>query len=216
MEYSRCDKFGICKLVPDLPVLDREANGWHGVGMETDGFIRRLRPVLILILVIWVIELVNLALGHRLNQWFGLEPRRFAGLIGIPAMPVLHGGIGHAAANTLPLIFLGAIGLIVAPRRFRKASLSIVLLSGLGVWLLARPGIVVGASGLIFGWFGFLLALGAIERSPRAVAGAVIVIIFYGGMIWGVFPQGVRISWEAHMFGAAAGALVAYMLRLRD
>jgi membrane associated rhomboid family serine protease len=184
--------------------------------MSADTILSRIRPVLVLIIAIWVIEIINFALQHRLNIWFGLEPRTFSGLIGIPAMPLLHGSIGHAAANTLPLIFLGGLGLLVAPRRFAKASFAIVFVSGLAVWLMARDGIVVGASGLIFGWFGFLLALGAIERSPRAIIGAIIVIIFYGGMVWGLFPKtGVRVSWEAHMFGAATGAIVAYMLRLR-
>ena len=93
-------------------------------------------------------------------------------------------------------------------------SIAIVIVSGLAVWIMARPGIVVGASGLIFGWFGFLLALGALERSTRAIIGAVLVIVFYGGMIWGIFPKsGVRISWEAHLFGAIAGALVVYFGR---
>ena len=184
--------------------------------MSGDEILRTIRPILILIIAIWVIELVNLVLGHRLNLWFGLQPRSLSGLVGVPAMPFLHGGIEHAFANTIPLIVLGGIGLAVAPRRFLRASIAIVIVSGLAVWVLARPGIVVGASGLIFGWFGFLLALGAIERSVRAIAGAVVVIVIYGGMIWGVFPQnGVRISWEAHLFGAAAGALVAYWGRAR-
>ena len=180
--------------------------------MSSEEILKTIRPILILIIAIWVIEIVNLVLGHRLNLWFGLEPRSLSGLIGVPAMPFLHGGIEHAAANTIPLIVLGGIGVAVAPRRFWRASIAIVLISGLAVWILARPGIVVGASGLIFGWFGFLIALGAIERSPRALIGAVLVIVFYGGMIWGLFPKsGVRISWEAHLFGAAAGALIVYL-----
>lgn len=171
-----------------------------------------IRPILILLTVIWIIEIVNQMIGHRLNMWFGLEPRRMEGLIGIPAMPLLHGGFGHLGANTLPLLILGGIGLFVAPERLWIATLWIVIASGLAVWLLARGGTVVGASGLIFGWFGYLVTLGALERSFRAVAGAVIVIAIYGGMIWGVLPQSdVRISWEAHFFGAVAGAVAAWM-----
>ena len=165
------------------------------------------------LIAIWVIELVNQLVGHRLSQSLGLAPRRIDGLIGIPAMPFLHGGVNHAISNTLPLGVLGAIGLLVAPHRFWTASVVIVLVSGLAVWVLARSGVVVGASGLIFGWFGFLVTLGAIERSPRAIAVAVVVLVVYGGMIWGVLPQdNVRISWEAHLFGALAGALAAWYL----
>ena len=180
--------------------------------MSSQALLKSIRPILILIILIWVIEIINLTLGHRLNLWLGLEPRSITGLVGVPTMPFLHGSIEHAAANTIPLIILGGIGVAVAPKRFWRASIAIVVVSGLAVWIMARPGIVVGASGLIFGWFGFLITLGAIERSLRAILGAVAVIILYGGMIWGIFPtSGVRISWEAHLFGAMAGALVVYL-----
>ena len=181
--------------------------------MNGESFIRSARPVIGLIVAIWAIEIFNQMLGHRLNLWFGLEPRDFGGLVGIPTMPFLHGGIGHAAANTLPLLVLGAIGAAVAPARFLTASIAIVIVTGLAVWLLARPGIVVGASGLIFGWFGFVIMLGIVERSVRTILGAVVVLVLYGGMIWGVLPEaGSRVSWEAHMFGALAGAVVARLI----
>lgn len=182
--------------------------------MSSSTTLSLMRPLLALVAVIWLLEGVNQVLGHQLNQWFGLLPRSVSGLVGIPAMPLLHGGLGHAAANTLPLLVLGGIGLSVAPRRFWGASVVIVLASGLAVWLFARPAIVVGASGLIFGWFGFLITLGVFERSFRALAGALVVIVLYGGMIWGVFPaQAGNVSWEAHLAGALAGALAARLLR---
>lgn len=175
---------------------------------------RTARPILLFIVLLWAVEIVNLVLGHSLNQWFGLEPRRISGLVGIPAMPLLHGGLGHLAANTASLLVLGIIGLAVAPRRFWFATFVIVLVSGLAVWLLARPGVVVGASGLVFGWFGFVIALGALERSARTLIGALLVILLYGGMIWGVLPlDGPMVSWEAHLFGALAGVAAAALFR---
>ncbi|MEM7056918.1 MAG: rhomboid family intramembrane serine protease [Pseudomonadota bacterium] len=185
--------------------------------MRSEELLRALRPICVLILAIWIIEVINLLMGHRLNIWFGLQPRSISGLVGVPLMPLLHGGVGHLAANTLPLGLLGVIGLIVAPKRFFQASVLIVLVSGLAVWALARNGTVVGASGLIFGWFGFLVTLGVIERSTRAIAGAAVVIIVYGGMIWGVLPQdNVRVSWEAHLFGAIAGAVIARVMQMKQ
>lgn len=184
--------------------------------MTVSGYMTRLRPIVFLIAAIWIVEAVNALLGHRLNMWLGLEPRRIPGLIGIPAMPFLHSGIEHALANTVPLAVLGAIGVIVAPTRFWPVTVAIVICSGLAVWVFARSGIVVGASGLVFGWAGFILALGALERSPRAIVGAAVVLILYGGMFWGILPERDRqISWEAHFMGAAAGALMAYVYRPR-
>lgn len=174
--------------------------------------LRTIRPVLVLLAVLWAVEIVNQVLGHRLNIWLGLEPRDVGGLVGVPAMPFLHGGFGHLLANTVPLLVLGTIGVAVARRRFAAASIAIVLISGLGVWLLGRPSSIhVGASGLVFGWFGFLLALGFAEGRPRAVLGSLAVMTIYGGMIWGALPRiGTSASWEAHLFGAAAGAAVAW------
>jgi membrane associated rhomboid family serine protease len=112
---------------------------------------------------------------------------------------------------------LGTIGMAVAPRRFLAASVMIVLASGLAVWLLGRPGSVhIGASGLVFGWFGFLLALGFAEQRPRAILGSLLVMTIYGGMIWGALPRlGSTTSWEAHLFGGIAGAAVAWYGRPR-
>jgi membrane associated rhomboid family serine protease len=104
-----------------------------------------------------------------------------------------------------------------APRRFVAASLAIIVISGLAVWLLGRPGSIhIGASGLVFGWFGFLLTLGFAERSLRAILGSVLVISLYSGMIWGALPRfGTTTSWEAHLFGALTGASVAWYGRRR-
>src|SRR5699024_6707657 len=130
------------------------------------------------------VELLNWALGYRLNGWLGLKPRAAEGLVGVITMPFLHASMDHALANTIPLAALGALGVIIAPRRFYGATVAIVLASGLALWFFARPNTIhVGASGLIFGWAGYLAALGFIERSVRTIIGSVIVIAAYGGMI---------------------------------
>ncbi len=175
----------------------------------------RLRPVFNFVVVIWVIQLMNFLLSYDPNQWFGLEPRDFGGLIGIPMSPFLHAGFQHAAANTVPLLILGGMAAMAAPNRYYEATIIIVLLGGLLVWLLARGGnrVHVGASGLVFGYFGFIVALGIVERSFRAIVFAAAAAMLYGGLIWGVLPTDSRVSWESHLFGALAGAAAAWMLR---
>jgi membrane associated rhomboid family serine protease len=183
--------------------------------MLAQALLRPVRPLLLMVAAIWAVELVNQVLGHRLSFWLGLEPRDLGGLVEVPTMPLLHAGIGHVAANTLPLLVLGAIGIAVAPRRLIVASVAIVLVSGLAVWLFGRPNSIhIGASGLVFGWFGFLLALGFAERRPRAILGSMVVIALYSGMIWGALPRfGTTTSWEAHLFGTLTGAAVAWFGR---
>ncbi|MGE3244830.1 MAG: rhomboid family intramembrane serine protease [Beijerinckiaceae bacterium] len=175
--------------------------------------IARLHWLAILIAAIWAVEIVNLATGYRLNQWFGLLPRTAWGLTGVPLMPLLHGSIAHASANTVPVLIFGLLMQLSAPRRLALVSVLIVIASGLAVWLFGRSSIHVGASGLIFGWFGFLIARGYFERTFGSIAIALAVGILYGGFIWGVLPLHTRISWEAHLFGALAGIAAAWLFR---
>lgn len=175
----------------------------------------RLRPVLTFVIIIWIIQMINFALGYRPNLWLGIEPRELDGLLGVAFSPFLHAGFSHAAANTVPLLMLGGMAAMAAPTRFIEATLVIVVIGGGLTWLMARGGnrVHVGASGVVFGYFGFIVALGIIERSFRAILGAAAAAMLYGGLIWGVLPSDPRISWESHLFGALAGVSAAWMLR---
>lgn len=169
-----------------------------------------------LLVAIWLVALLNLVSGYSLNGWFGLQPRAISGLDGVLLMPLLHGSLSHAAANTVPLIVLGAVIATTAERVALTATALIVLLGGFAVWVFGTSAIHVGASGLIFGWFGFLVARGIFERRivPMLVAGAVVLV--YGTMIWGVLLGQPGVSWESHLFGALAGVLAAFVLRNDD
>lgn len=165
------------------------------------------------IALIWLIEAVDwLFFAVQLDR-LGIQPRTVQGLRGILLAPLLHGGFAHVAANTLPFLALG--WLILSTRRlgrFLGISLVIVLIGGLGTWLIGPSNSVhLGASGLVFGYFGFLLLVGYFERSFQAVALAILVAVFYGGMLWGVLPQDNGISWQSHLFGFVGGGTAAYL-----
>lgn len=169
--------------------------------------------IVVLLAVIWAVQAVNLITGYVLNDWFGLIPRRIGGLDGIVFMPILHGSVTHAASNSIPLAILGGLLAVTARRVALPASAIIVVLGGIGVWIFGNTAIHVGASGLIFGWFGFLLARGVVEKRPVPLLVAAGVALVYGTMIWGVLPGQEGISWESHLLGAAAGVLAAFALR---
>jgi membrane associated rhomboid family serine protease len=175
--------------------------------------LERFRWLAVLLGVIWAVEVVNLITGYTLNGWLGLRPRSFGGLDGVLFMPLLHESLSHAVANTVPLVILGGLLAATAEKVVLLASAFIVVLGGLGVWLFGSTAIHVGSSGLIFGWFGFLLARGVVEKRaiPLLVAGGVALI--YGTMIWGILPGQHGVSWESHLFGGAAGVLAAFILR---
>lgn len=188
--------------------------GRRWVSGALGGLWRRFRPLVWLVTAIWAAHLLNVVLGGQLTPAFGLVPRTLSGLDGIVAMPLLHGSFQHLTANTTPLLLLGGLIIALWPHRFVRASLFIVLLGGALTWLFAREHNHIGASGLIFGWFAYLVALGLIERSAPALFGAVVAIAVYGApTVLGVLPQGDRISWDGHLAGLIAGAAAAWALR---
>lgn len=166
--------------------------------------------------LIWILELADVfLLGQSLNA-FGIVPRRLIGLRGILLMPLLHGGLAHVAANTLPFVILAWLVMLRRVVDFVAVTATTMLVTGIGLWFFgAGRSIYIGASGLIFGYFGFLLWRGYFERSAHAILIALFVAFFYGGLIWGVFPQQPSVSWEAHLLGFLGGILAARMLSSR-
>ena len=174
---------------------------------------RRLVVLIAFLAALWVIQMLNWATGYALNSWFGLIPRRIGGLSGVVGMPLLHGSFQHLIGNTPPLLLLGALLAATVTRALVAINVIIVGLGGALVWLLGSSAIHIGASGLIFGWFGFLLTRGLVDRSLVTLGAAVLVAVIYGALIWGVLPGQPGVSWEAHLFGAIAGAVAAVLLR---
>jgi membrane associated rhomboid family serine protease len=158
----------------------------------------------------WGLEIIDAIVGQPLNDW-GVVPRTATGLLGIPLSPLLHGGFPHLVSNTIPFAVLAFFTLLRGPKNFAMATGFIVLVGGLLVWLMGRSASHIGASGLIFGYFGYLLAAGFFERSLKSILLAVLVGLLYGGMIFGVLPSQPGVSWEGHLFGALAGGGFAWL-----
>lgn len=167
-------------------------------------------PLGVLIAVLWVIEVVDSVLGDPL-QVHGIGPRRIDGLEGILAAPLLHSGFGHLFSNTIPLAVLGWLVSLRGRSYWTAVTATVWLGGGALVWLLAGGFNHIGASGLVFGYFGALLAAAVRARRPAVLASALIAIFLYGTMLVGLVPQ-VGISWESHLFGLLAGAMVGHGL----
>jgi membrane associated rhomboid family serine protease len=167
--------------------------------------------------VLAFIEFLDQTLNGRLDAIAGIRPRDEAGLAGIVLAPLVHDGWDHLLANSTPLILLGTFVLASGVRRFWLATLFIAVCSGVGVWLLTSPNyLVIGASGIIFGWLGFLLMRGIVERSLFNIGVAVVVGLLYGWQLGGVLPAaGSHISWQGHLFGFVGGLVAAMVFRRR-
>ncbi len=167
-----------------------------------------------LVTLLWAIEIADwLLFGNQLPQLLGIRPHSISGLWGILFAPFLHGNFAHLLANTLPLLTLGWLVMLRGRREWIAVSVITALCSGLGTWLFGALGSThIGASGVVFGYFGFLLLRGYFERSLTAIAFSLLVAFLYGGIIFGVLPTSQLISWQGHLFGFLGGVLAARLL----
>lgn len=169
--------------------------------------------VLGLVALMWLVEIVDTAAQGDLDG-HGIRPRSVEGIDGIVWAPFLHGGFGHLISNTIPFVVLSGLTLTQGLRLYAKASLIIVGLGGLLLWLFAFGGNEnhIGASGWVFGLFGYLLASAWYRRRPLPIAVAVVALVLYGGtVLFGLVPR-TGISWEGHIFGFVAGVVAARVL----
>ena len=180
---------------------------------HTRAFMRRATALAAFVGLLWVVQVVNWITGYGFNAAFGLIPRHVSGLDGVIAMPLLHGSFAHLLTNTPPLLVMGGLLVATATRALLAVNAAVIGLGGGLVWLFGSSAIHIGASGLVFGWFGFLVARGFVDRSPVTLGAALLVGFLYGSILWGVLPGQTGVSWEAHLFGAIAGAAAAFLVR---
>jgi membrane associated rhomboid family serine protease len=162
---------------------------------------------------LWLVHLVNAVLFQGHLAALGVVPRSISGLLGILFAPFIHGSFAHLSSNTLPLLVLGWFVMLRRKRDFLYVSLLTALTSGLGTWLIGpSQSVHVGASGLIFGYLGYLIARGFLERRFWPIVGSLAVLFLYGGALFGVLPGELGISWQMHLFGLLGGIGAAKML----
>ena len=164
------------------------------------------------VVMAWVVGVINFAyLNGGLNRLLGIRPREPMGLLGIVFSPFLHRNAAHLIANTLPFAILGWLVLLQGVDYFYALSVAILIVSGLGTWVFGRSAIHVGASSLIFGYLGYLIARGYLEVTLMTVGLAFVVMLLYGDQFWTMLPDSdnTALSWEGHMFGFFGGVLAA-------
>ena len=178
------------------------------MAIESSDLRQRALTLLASVGAVWAVSLYGLV-----NRGFiydlAVIPRRADSLVGIFGMPFVHGSLGHLLANTWPLVVFGAILLSRGTGYFLQITAAIAVLGGLILWVVGRGEAHIGASGVICGYFGFVVVRGLYERRISSLAVALIAVFLYGGsMLFGLVPQ-QGVSWEGHLTGLIAGMGVA-------
>ena len=169
---------------------------------------QHIRLVLAIFILFSAIEVINLFTGRMLSQ-LGTIPRYVPGLKGIFLGPFVHGSLQHYFSNIIPLCIFSYLLLQYGLKRYLQVTLWIMLMTGLLVWLFARPATHIGVSGVIYGYFGYLVLAGFLSGKFKLIIISILVAFFYGGLIFGILPSSPFVSWESHLFGFIAGLAAA-------
>jgi len=166
-----------------------------------------IKAIIVFLIIIWGSYFLSFVFPL---QQFGLVPRSVTGLTGIIFAPFLHGSLSHLIGNSISFaIFALVLALLEGNKMFAKV-IWMVLIGGSLTWLMGRSAIHIGASGLIFSLFAYLLLAGWFSKKIKYIVVSSGLIFFYSGMIFGVFPSTPGVSWEGHLFGFIAGIIVAW------
>jgi membrane associated rhomboid family serine protease len=165
-----------------------------------------------LVALMWGLEILDTSVFNGGLDTLGILPRNPIGLRGILFAPFLHGNFPHLMANTVPFIVLGWLILSQGIADFIVVSITCMVLGGLGTWVFGASGLHIGASGVIFGYLGFLLARYYFDRRLSSGLVALFVGTTYGSVLWGVLPSMPGISWEGHLFGFLSGIFAAKLV----
>jgi len=169
-------------------------------------------PPILFVFFIAAIEILQSINGWSFTTW-GLYPRRPSGLIGVITSPLLHSGYPHLISNSVPFIVLGTMTLYFYRKVAVPVFVIIYVLTGISVWLVARPSYHIGLSGVVYGLVSFVFWVGVFRRDRLSIVLGLVVTILYSGMFLGISPDQEGISWEGHLMGAFSGIYAAFLFR---
>lgn len=162
--------------------------------------------------VFWVVQVIKYLTGSTFVG-LGILPRSVDGLLGVVTAPLIHGDFEHLMANTLPFFFLSCLLFIFYEKRASLYLFLIWITAGLFTWIIGRYASHIGASGVIYGLASFLVFGGIFSKNWKLILVSILVLVFYSGLIWGIFPTESHVSWEGHLAGALSGLLWAFLCR---
>jgi membrane associated rhomboid family serine protease len=172
--------------------------------------------LILIVTVMWVVQAIN-AVDSGLNlDSDGIYPRNVSHLWGILTSPFLHLNWSHLIGNTVPFVLMGLMIALRGAARLALVTAVIIVVGGLGTWLIAPAHTVtVGASGVVFGYATYLFSIGVFNRSLLEIGVGLVVGVVWGGALLASIVPHTGVSWQAHVCGAIAGVVAAYLTAAR-
>ncbi|RUR16880.1 rhomboid family intramembrane serine protease [Legionella sp. km535] len=165
----------------------------------------------VIFLLPWSIFFISQFVTKRILL-LGIIPRHLRGLPGIICTPLLHANFNHIFFNSIPLLVLSNFILINGLNYYLTVTVLITVLSGLAIWCFAKPGLHIGASALITGYWGFLICNIYQQGTLTTVILGLVSLYYFAGIFFGIFPRKKGVSWEGHLFGLLAGLATSYLV----
>ena len=168
------------------------------------------------IALIWVLQIFNWVGHYRLDYDYGILPRNIGRLPQIFSAPFLHFSWDHIEGNSGPLFVFGFLAAYRGVKKFLGVTLIVAVTSGLAVWLFqGGHELTVGASGLIFGYFGYVLSRGVFDRNLIDVLTALVMALSYAYILTVAIPGTPGVSWIGHLGGLIGGIASGWIFRTR-
>jgi membrane associated rhomboid family serine protease len=179
---------------------------------EINKFLEAAKYPILLLSIVWAVKIIE-QLSDISFAPYGLRPRSLEGIQGIITSVFIHSDWKHLFNNSVPLLILGWSLFYFYKEAAWKVILWVILMGGLWTWISARDSLHIGASGLLYGLFSFLLFSGFIRRNKQLLSISFLVAFLYGSLVWGLLPIDYRMSWESHFWGFMAGFALAIYYR---
>lgn len=164
------------------------------------------------VLLIWVVYWIEIRFGVNFTP-YGVKPQTALGLRGVLFSPFIHSSVSHLWHNTVPLFVLSTALFYFYNRIAWRVFFLLIILSGLGTWLIGRSAYHIGMSGVIYGLVSFLFFKGIRAKHYRLIALSLLVVFLYGSLVWGTLPMDEKISWEGHLSGFIVGGVLGFCFR---
>lgn len=179
---------------------------------EKKRFIHSLVFPVFFLLLLWAVKFYEVTMELSFVEG-GVYPRKISGLQGIIFSPMIHGNWKHLLDNTMP-VFLLSLAVFYFYRDIAyKIWFLLYFIAGILLWCVGRQAYHIGASGLIYGLAAFLFLSGVIKKVKSLMAISLLVVFWYGSMVWGLLPFDFEVSFEAHITGVVAGVILAIVFR---